>query len=93
MVGRPTPPDDDREWEDAEDPEGPQECDLVAPDEDETPTVPCPSCRSPIPEFVDHCPYCGDWFIPSSGDSTHRSPWPAVFIIVCVAALLFLWVF
>jgi len=45
-----------------EDPEGPQECDLLAPD-DEVDTVPCPNCGAEISDIADHCPHCGEWVV------------------------------
>jgi hypothetical protein len=84
MPGRYDEPELD-EWD--EDPEGPQLCDLTDDDQEETPTVPCPSCRRPIPDFVDRCPYCGDWLVQSAGTSSPR-PWLFVVVLILIAALL-----
>jgi hypothetical protein len=83
MSARFDPPEYD-DWED--DPEAPQERDLVGQDEDddETPTVPCPSCHAPIPEFADRCPYCGDWVV-QGGQPPGRAKW---FILVAILLLL-----
>lgn len=69
------------------DPEGPQECDLVEEDDEETPTVPCPACHRPIPDFVDRCPYCGDWVVQSAGRS-QRSTWIVIAAVLALAAFL-----
>jgi len=72
-----------------EDPEGPQKRDLVDEDEEETPTVPCPSCGRDVPDFADRCPYCGDWIVQASGESSHGRVW---LILAALAALVgFLW--
>ncbi len=83
MSGRFDQPDSYSDWD--EDPEGPQERDLIDEDEDQTPTVPCPSCREPIPDFADRCPYCGDWVVQSAGQPSHRRPW---FIALAILVLL-----
>ncbi len=79
----------DEEWG-AVDPEGPQECDLIDEDEDETPTVPCPRCRREIPDFADQCPYCGDWVVQGAGAPTRRKPWFWLTVILVLAAFV-LW--
>ena len=91
MPERYEPPEVNDEWADADDPEGPQECDLVDQDSDETPTLPCPNCRQAVPEIVDRCPHCGDWIVPSTAAAGGRSPWLAVFMVLLAAGLLFLW--
>ncbi len=74
---------------DAEDPDAPQEGDLD--DEDgETPTVPCPACRRPVPDFAERCPYCGDWIVPGVGDAPRRKPWFLIALVLAVA-LVFAW--
>ncbi len=81
---------DDREyaeWE--EDPEGPQDTDLTADEDDETPTVPCSGCGRKIPDFADRCPYCGDWVVQSAG-AAHPRRWLVVVAVLLVAAIL-LW--
>lgn len=78
---------------DADDAEAPQERDLFNEDEDETPTVPCPDCRRPVPDFADRCPYCGNWIIQTAGHSPRRTPWFIVLVIVIVLALLGWYVF
>jgi hypothetical protein len=84
-------PHEDR---DADDPEAPQACDVGADElDDDTPTVPCPSCRAPVYEFADRCPSCGEWIVPSGGDASRRNPAFVVFVVLIVVALLFLWVF
>jgi hypothetical protein len=85
MPGRFDQDDEYPEWE--EDPEGPQERDLAGEDEDETPTVPCPSCGVAIPDFADKCPYCGDWVVQGSGAPSHRRGWIVVVAILLVIAL------
>ena len=76
---------DHNEWQD--DPEGPQACDLTDDDEDETPTVPCPGCQRPIPDFADRCPYCGDWVVQRAGTNGLR-PWLIVVAVVLIVAFL-----
>lgn len=77
------------EWLD--DPEAPQPEDLD--DEDETPTVPCAGCGELIPDFVDRCPYCGDWVVQSAGSSSGRAGWyvVAVIVVVCIVLTWVLW--
>lgn len=80
------PPDEEQDWE--LDPDGPQECDLVDPlDDDAPPTVPCPSCCRDIPDFVDRCPYCHDWILQSAGPR-HRPPWLFLAAVLALATLL-----
>lgn len=88
MAGRFEPPDFDDAWDD-DDPDGPQACDLDADDDDETPTVPCPNCRRPIPDFADRCPYCGDWIVQASGAPARRSPWVVVVAVLLIVAFLY----
>jgi hypothetical protein len=75
----------EEEW-DEEDAELPQD-----EDDDETPTVPCPHCHQPVPDFADRCPYCGDWIVQSAGPPGRR-PW---FVALVILALLIVlaWVF
>ncbi len=92
MPGRHDEPEPHDDW-DGDDPDAPQERD-VDPDErdDDTPTVPCPSCREPVYEFADRCPSCGEWIVPTGGDASRRNPAFVVFVVLIVVALLFLWV-
>ena len=85
--------DDDEglSWEAREaldDPEGPQAGDLD--DEEETPTVPCPSCGEEIPDFADRCPYCGDWVVQGGGRSARSLLFIAVAVLLIVALLFWL---
>jgi hypothetical protein len=93
MSGRWNDSDGYQEAWDADDPDAPQECDLGGGDDDETPTVPCPSCRQAVPEFADRCPYCGDWIVPSAGERTGRGPWVWVAAVAAGAGILLWYVF
>jgi len=73
---------DYEDW--GEDPDAPQECDL-GNDDDETPTVPCPSCGRPVAEIADRCPHCGDWIV-SVGKGGPR--WPRWVIVAALLALV-----
>jgi len=86
---------DEPEFDESEDdPEGPQECDLAKDDDDdETPTVPCPSCRRPIPDFADRCPYCGEWVVQGAGASGSRRPWLIIAALLALAAFVAWYVF
>lgn len=76
----------DERW--GADPEDPQACDLDnEDDEDETPTTPCPACGREIPDFVDRCPYCGDWVVQGSGGGG-RKGWVVVAAILALAAFI-----
>jgi uncharacterized paraquat-inducible protein A len=83
---------DEADWEmreALEDPEGPQECDLLnQPDDDETDTVPCPKCGRDIVEDADQCPYCGEWVIQGGADAA--SSHGVVFMLVAVLVLVVL---
>jgi hypothetical protein len=80
--------DYDDNWEDDRD--APQGRDLADDDEDETPTVPCPSCGREVAEFADRCPHCGDWVV-QGGDSRPARRWPLIVVIVIIVAFL-LWI-
>ncbi|MCK4342774.1 MAG: hypothetical protein KAY37_13735 [Phycisphaerae bacterium] len=82
----------DEAWE-IDDPEGPQECDLIDDDDDETPAVPCPNCRRPVPDFADRCPYCGEWIVQSTGVPTRRNVWFVVVVLAVIAAFVYWYVF
>lgn len=75
----------DEAWEE-DDPDAPQARDLTDENDDETPTIPCPNCRRPVPDFADRCPYCGDWIVQSAGTSSRRNPWFIVTLIIALAA-------
>ena len=84
MSARYDPPDCDDDTWDEDDPDAPQARDVSDEDDDETPTVPCPNCRRPVPDFVDRCPYCGDWIVQTAGAPARHNLW---FIIAAIAAL------
>jgi endogenous inhibitor of DNA gyrase (YacG/DUF329 family) len=69
-----------------EDPEGPQECDLIGQDADEAETVPCPNCGKEILEDADHCPYCGEWVV--QGGPSPASSHGFVFILIAILVLI-----
>jgi uncharacterized paraquat-inducible protein A len=69
-----------------EDPEGPQECDLLATD-DEVDTVPCPNCGAEIPEMADHCPRCSEWVV-QGGDRPMSNRTLLIAAVVFLALLL-----
>jgi|YNPNPStandDraft_1061719.scaffolds.fasta_scaffold274715_2 hypothetical protein len=89
-----SPRHDEPEFEDwGDEADEPQERDLVDEDEDETPTVPCPSCRRPVPDFADKCPYCGDWIVQSSGEPARRNAWFVVLVVLVVLTFVAWYVF
>lgn len=46
--------------------------------------TPCPSCRRPIYEDAERCPYCENWI--SREDAPGRPPtWVFVGVLVCLA--------
>ncbi len=67
------------------DPEGPQEIDLVAGD-DEAETVACPHCGTDVYEDADRCPHCGEWIAAGGGGST----WPLWVAGVALVLILYL---
>jgi len=75
------------EWP-LDDPEGPQEHDLIDEDEDETPTVPCPHCHRPVPDFADRCHHCGHWIVQTAGPSARHNLWFVAVVIAVIAAFL-----
>jgi hypothetical protein len=77
---------DERGWGDDE-PEGPQERDLGADEDDETETVPCPNCRRAIAEFAERCPHCGDWVTPGNV-AVRRPTWFWVALVAALAVML-----
>ena len=70
----------------AEDPEGPQECDLQLDDDWET--IACPACGRAISELAECCPHCGEWVIRRSGPSGGRRLVYAVLALLLVVLLL-----
>ncbi|NLG44426.1 MAG: zinc ribbon domain-containing protein [Phycisphaerae bacterium] len=91
--------DEDREYEQEEldwearealdDPEGPQECDLLAQgDPDEPDTVECPNCGEDILEDADQCPHCHQWVI--QGGQTDAQSHGFVFILIAALILVVL---
>jgi hypothetical protein len=77
-------------WDD-EDRDAPQERDLTDSD-DETPTVPCPSCRREIPDCADRCPYCGDWVVQSSGTPARHRLGFVLLVLIAILLILVVWV-
>jgi len=72
--------DADDEWDD----------DLVADDEDDEPTVPCPFCRREILEDTPRCPHCERYL---TADDVARRPkplWVMVTAVVCLAIAIWL---
>lgn len=63
----------------------PEDWDESADFDDEVPTVLCPHCGQPIPDFADRCHHCGDWVPQTVGDTARRSPW---FVIIAVLTLI-----
>jgi len=91
----PTYPDERDEFEsswDDDDGNAPQARDLEAPGEDETPTVPCPSCGRDIPDFADRCPYCGDWVVQTSGPPARHNLWFVLVASVAILLIVLFWV-
>ena len=93
MAARHDPDEFDAESWDAGDPDGPQARDISNGDDDETPTVPCPSCRRPVPDFAEKCPYCGDWIVPSAGRPARHSTWFAAAALIALLAFVAWYVF
>lgn len=84
--------DYDEAW-DEDDPDAPQARDIDGENDDETPTTPCPSCRRPVPDFADRCPYCGDWIVQGSGTPARRSAWFIIALLVALAAFAAWYIF
>ena len=76
--------DYDEAWDEG-DPDAPQARDVTDEDDDETPTVPCPSCRRPVPDFADRCPYCGDWIVQGVHMPARRSLWFIILVLIVLA--------
>lgn len=88
MPGRCNGPEPrDESWDD--DPDEVQDGDWD--DGDETPTVPCPRCGRPVPDFADRCHHCGDWIVQTAGPAPRRNPVFAGVVIVAVGLVL-VWV-
>jgi hypothetical protein len=86
MTGRFEPSEwDETSWDEG-DPDAPQECDLD--DEEETPTVPCPNCERPIPDFADRCPYCGDWVVQNAGTTRRGIGFLILVLLLLIAFTL-----
>jgi hypothetical protein len=72
----------------SEDPDAPQERDL-SHDDDDTATVPCPSCGQPVPDFAERCHHCGDWIVPGSGAPSRRGPLFVIIVLMVLVAFVF----
>ncbi|MBN2448503.1 MAG: hypothetical protein JXO22_17380 [Phycisphaerae bacterium] len=70
------------------DPEGPQDRDLPADDDDETITERCPRCGREVVEGTDWCPHCEQWIERSRTNS--RSVGVKI-VAVALLALFLLW--
>lgn len=71
-------------WDDND----PDEYDYETGD-DESETVPCPSCGEPIYEDSEHCPYCGEYVTFSTSAWEGRPLWWIVQGLIGVAAVIF----
>lgn len=75
--------DDESEWHDSDD-----DCD------DSTETIECPKCGVDVYEDADHCPLCGEYFVPNHSVFSHRPAWfnmVALLGIIAVVLGLLLW--
>jgi len=49
----------------------------------------CPSCRNPVHEDTQQCPYCGDWIIPAWPERrTKRLVWIIAAILLIAAIVI-----
>lgn len=65
----------------------------LAEDEDdsEDDLLVCPSCRKPVHEETQQCPYCGDWIIPAYPQTPwKRALWVAIALLLILALILWI---
>jgi len=67
---------DEDSWEDVPD------------DDDESVTLPCPSCGAEVYEDADICPVCGEFIIRSSRVWEDRPVWYVVLGLIGIAAVV-----
>lgn len=60
--------------------------DWAGPDDDPTPTIPCPNCRGEVYAEADSCPHCGEFRI---GDNSNpMSGKPLWYIAIGMAGII-----
>ena len=78
---------DDEEFDDADDDYGDSDSD------DEEPTVECANCGCEMLEIVLQCPRCGEYASKESHRHNRHPRWVLLTAILCLGAILYLWVF
>jgi hypothetical protein len=71
--------------------ESPEDVENVGADDD-TPTVPCPYCRRPLPEDVPRCPYCERYLSSEDSASPPRKPWWIIIGALLVFYIAYRWI-
>jgi predicted nucleic acid-binding Zn ribbon protein len=83
-------PYEDDDETDLDESELPDPSDMDTDDDEPEVGDPCPFCKKPIYEDADRCPYCGN-FIASQSPTRSNSTWIIVCVIVCLIAVLIVW--
>jgi hypothetical protein len=81
--------DDESEWDDDE--PSLEDLEELGPG-DETPTVPCPYCKRPLPEDVPRCPYCERYASSEDAPPPGRKPWWIIIGALLVFYIIYRWI-
>jgi hypothetical protein len=59
---------------------------------DDAYTIPCPSCKRPIHEDAERCPYC-EHYISEEDAPPQRKPWWIIVGVIICLYLVYRWMF
>ncbi len=64
-------------------------------DDDESSTVPCPSCGRPVYEDAEQCPHCGEYIVPGMNSNVlaSRPKWFQILAILGIIAVILSFIF
>ncbi len=60
-------------------------------DDDEEPTIPCPSCGKEMHEDSPRCPHCGNYRSEEDAPPARKSWWIVIGVLICLY-LVYRWI-